>query len=714
MSWRSRLGAAAAAMVFAFHLGLGTLGGGSSALGSDGNGEGGSTGVLGKIQNLPLANQLVLQNLEETKHPVQVEITDLTPRVLEKQDKLVVRGSFCLNHDAPVVNLIVRMRAQSALNAQQLQDFLDGNAFAGQWVASQVVENVKAGVLRQFAIEIPRANLPLGSEWEWGPRGLEVVAETSTSFSADRTLLLWDSGVKVEPTRLHAIAPLISPVEFNSLDKTSGDDSGKVNVKELLTTPIMSLVSPTEKTWPLATEVAKIRGVSLAAPVNQLRSDYAQHALSSAASEIIAVPDDYPDIAVVSQLESANNLVKNFKSQLQETNFGKLKVRTDVVLPTLPTNADSSLTAPAPQLVDAGVLSQWPTSLVVSGDLPLAQPFDYTYQPGAKSFYKPTGELSATPISGGGTLLASTQSFNQVFKRVPQTVGQQLDDEQLLRALSAVITRERPFESREFLTLLPLRAFDTVQVGRLHALLENRWVRTSSKFYEADAPQKPVALRVFPSEKQLENTALTAEVKQLSAASAESAAIATALGIEKPVAKWELAVTQQLLSVYLRELPESRQQLVETYQRQLRTLKKAIRVVQPATINLLDRNAKLPLRVVNDADFPTTVVVEVLPSDPRLQVPESLQVSLPARGERKLEFPVTAVGSGDLDVRVVVRTTDLALINQDTQFPMRVRADWESTGTLVVVITLVILVLVGAVRTMRKGRRMSKIDEGGK
>lgn len=696
MSWRHFLAATTAALVFSTSLGA---------------------GALGTEKTLPTPQ---LKTQQTTAQPVNVEITDLAPRVLEKQDKLVVKGTLTLDHDAPTVNLHVRMRAQSALNARQLAEFLDGQAYAGQWVATSQINNVKAGTPHAFTIEIPRANLPLGDNWEWGPRGLEVVAETPSAFAGDRTLILWDSGVNIEPTHLHAVAPLIGNLEVKPAETKTADNlaSGSVDVKELITSVNAQYAPPSEKTWQHVAEIAKIRGVSLAVPADALTSEYAQTQLQHAASEIIAVPAGHPDVVAISKLEAAPQLVNSLKTQVTSFNYANLPVRTDVVVPLTPAakakqNYTEQLLEDAPQLVDAPTLKQWAGHTVIAGELPLTHPFDYTFQPGTWSFYTADGNLTDS-AANGGTLLTTSHALNQVFAREATSDAQRLDDEQMLRALSAVITRERPFDKRDFLTLLPVRALDEVQAGRLHALLDNRWVETSQQFY-APTKVEAVAERSFPAAVAPPVSTLTSsELQSLDAATQAAFPMAQALGVQNQVKAHQLEYVQLLSSAYVADNAPQRQALAAGYSQQMSLLGQAIRVIKPATINLLDTDAKLPLRVVNDADTEASVIVNLRPSDPRLQVPQQLPITLPPHGEQKLEFPVTAVGSGDVDVRVVVQAADYSVINQSTQFEVRVRADWASTGTLGIVIILVGLVVFGGVRTVRQGRRMDKINEGGK
>lgn len=124
-----------------------------------------------------------------------------------------------------------------------------------------------------------------------------------------------------------------------------------------------------------------------------------------------------------------------------------------------------------------------------------------------------------------------------------------------------------------------------------------------------------------------------------------------------------------------------------------------------STLNLINDEAHIPVAVTNEMTLPANVLVRLVPRDPRLVVDEQVALQIPAQQSATAQVPVHAVGSGDVVVDVVLAAPDGSPIDEPTEIRVRVRADWETVGTAVVAGLLVLLLVVGLVRTVRRGRR---------
>jgi len=100
-----------------------------------------------------------------------------------------------------------------------------------------------------------------------------------------------------------------------------------------------------------------------------------------------------------------------------------------------------------------------------------------------------------------------------------------------------------------------------------------------------------------------------------------------------------------------------------------------------------------------------TVQVYLVSNNKRLQVPRTTTVRVPAHQQAKVTVPIQAVGSGDVALTVQVLAADGTTVGTPTTVNMRVRADWEGRGTGIIVGVLVSIVVIGTVRTVRRGRR---------
>jgi len=108
---------------------------------------------------------------------------------------------------------------------------------------------------------------------------------------------------------------------------------------------------------------------------------------------------------------------------------------------------------------------------------------------------------------------------------------------------------------------------------------------------------------------------------------------------------------------------------------------------------------------VSTLDQDVTVEVHLESSSTRLQTDEDVTVTVPAGGQVTASVPVTAVGSGDVDLTIQLRAQDGTNVGTPSTVHLRVRADWENVGTRVLGGILVILLVAGIIRTVRRGRR---------
>jgi len=119
------------------------------------------------------------------------------------------------------------------------------------------------------------------------------------------------------------------------------------------------------------------------------------------------------------------------------------------------------------------------------------------------------------------------------------------------------------------------------------------------------------------------------------------------------------------------------------------------------------RTGNLPVTVENRLGVPVDVVVALRPRSGRLVVERPVTVTVPALGRTAALVPVRAIADGDVKIEVSLLTPDRVRIAESTPLTVRVRSDWESRGIAVVGGALVLLLLVGLVRGVRRGRRPS-------
>lgn len=130
---------------------------------------------------------------------------------------------------------------------------------------------------------------------------------------------------------------------------------------------------------------------------------------------------------------------------------------------------------------------------------------------------------------------------------------------------------------------------------------------------------------------------------------------------------------------------------------------------QPASvINLIDTTAKLPISVSNGLNQEVNVRLQLTASDSRLQFSDADTLNIAAHSIGQSHIPVKAVGSGDVEVKVQLTNPQGEAIGNPETIKVRVRAEWESTGTYIVAGLLAFILVFGIVRRMIKGPKNRK------
>ena len=119
--------------------------------------------------------------------------------------------------------------------------------------------------------------------------------------------------------------------------------------------------------------------------------------------------------------------------------------------------------------------------------------------------------------------------------------------------------------------------------------------------------------------------------------------------------------------------------------------------------------AMIPVRVDNATDRSARVRLRVESPTPQLSTELSDIVTLGPGEARSVEVPVRGLANADVRSTVTLLTVDGDALPQRTELLVRVRADWENTATIAIGSVLVVVLVVGLVATIRRGRR--KIPE---
>ena len=307
-----------------------------------------------------------------------------------------------------------------------------------------------------------------------------------------------------------------------------------------------------------------------------------------------------------------------------------------------------------------------------------------------------TGE-TATDGTGARTLaqqadLASILSWNA-------SGGDELDAEQALAAITAIIVRERPASSR---TLFAAAARGTTinesLTKRVNALFSPRWV--SAQTFSDIASSEPTDV-----ERQTVDAG-TLDADTSTAISAMSSSL-TSLGplakaTDDPDAVYDSVTPQILPALAAQRTPSEQLDSATAMTSQITGMLSAVSVEPSSAVNLINKSANFPVLVRNNLPWPIHVDVTLVPDDPRLRATPALSQTLAAQGATTVEVPVGAIGSGDIAVTYKVTTPDGVVLDDSQTVTVRMRAGWEDAITAVIASLFAALFLVGITRSLRK------------
>lgn len=572
-----------------------------------------------------------------------------------------------------------------------------------------------------------------------------VVPWTSTSATQDQAErsavlnLAASPGVTlaVDPLLIpHGPQPTASPSPSPDSDASHGqsgqsDQSGTQSGQSGAATASPSpSSSPTPTPAPTATDPAQRS--------RDLQSEAFVSALMGAANELIALPEGDADLGALALSgntgfwDRASRSIAAFPSSLREA--GWVAPTTSPASPTPSPSASataaSATETPGPTASSPSGQSGTTTTAPDAGPTILrnvAWPADTTFGTAFLSNYASPDQITIAPASaltpaeevtftsyarvnvnpatgetatdgtGARTLaqqadLASILSWNA-------SGGDELDAEQALAAITAIIVRERPASSR---TLFAAAARGTTinesLTKRVNALFSPRWV--SAQTFSDIASSEPTDV-----ERQTVDAG-TLDADTSTAISAMSSSL-TSLGplakaTDDPDAVYDSVTPQILPALAAQRTPSEQLDSATAMTSQITGMLSAVSVEPSSAVNLINKSANFPVLVRNNLPWPIHVDVTLVPDDPRLRATPALSQTLAAQGATTVEVPVGAIGSGDIAVTYKVTTPDGVVLDDSQTVTVRMRAGWEDAITAVIASLFAALFLVGITRSLRK------------
>lgn len=133
----------------------------------------------------------------------------------------------------------------------------------------------------------------------------------------------------------------------------------------------------------------------------------------------------------------------------------------------------------------------------------------------------------------------------------------------------------------------------------------------------------------------------------------------------------------------------------------------AVSIVRGSTINLVARESSVPVVVTNNLIGEVRVVVNLRSNSPKLNVLESsLEVVIPAGTTVNAQFPVKAIGSGNVVLVAWLTSLSGDEIGKRVPLKMTVNPDIETAAIVLFLSFVGVLIAIGTYRTLKRRRNL--------
>ena len=713
---------------------------------------------------------------------LSVSIDSLSPRIITTEEEVVISGT--IRNDSPTtlasVSIEVFVANETPISISSMTTQLSEDEPDATHAASSTLTDVRRSVTTPFEIRIPTSSLPLTDTEEWGPRVTTVTATSGDFSGKDRTILVWDSGAQVAPSRVSAVVPWTSgnaastQAERSAVLTLAGTSGVTLAVDPLL---IPRGPQPTTKHSPspsasasVTDDEAQSEGQSgqsgqsdaptaspspsaSAAPTpaptatdpaqrsRDLQAEAFVSSFMSTASEIIALPDADADLGALAlsgntgfwglASESINAFPGTPRAAgwVAPTSSHNSSPASPSASPSATPSATPSASAsPSPTASSTGqnastmtrpdagptilrnvgwpddatfgttFLSNFaaPDQIAIAPASALTPTDDVPFTSMARVNVNPaTGETST---NGTGARVLAQQADISAILSWNANGGDELDAEQALTAITAIITRERPSSSRTiFATAARGTTINDHLASRTSALLSPRWVSATSFSVMAASEPTDVDRTTVGAGTLAEETATAID----DMATSLTALIPLANATDDPEAVFDSVTPQVLPALTAGLTPTEQRDAATAMTSQVTTMLTSVTVEPSSAVNLINKSANFPVLVRNNLDWPVRVNVTLIPDDPRLQATPAMSQELAARGATTVEVPVGAIGSGDIEVTYKVTTPDGHVLDDSQTVIVRMRAGWEDAITAVIAALFGLLFIAGIARSLR-------------
>ncbi|MGW6129044.1 DUF6049 family protein [Cellulomonas sp. NPDC055163] len=683
--------------------------------------------------------------------PVAVGVTEVSPQVLAPDQDLRVTVTVRNDGDTELANpsAVLRLSRTRPGTSAELDAWVDADAraSAGSAVGRPVPLDapLAPGASADVAFDVPAASVGLlDTPDAWGPRGLAVeLLDGRRRMGIDRTFLLWlPDSQDLPQTRLSVLVPVVAsapgagpasatsaevpaptgdapeePAQGDEADE--GTDAPDGTEEHATDEPAPEPTDEAVPDGPVQPEDAALEAQT--GPEGRLRALLTASSASTGLSWAL-------DPALVERAATAGPRSAEWLDELRAAAEGRdllalpwadpdLAALAHSDRPDLLTAALASTSAARPLVGQPATPVQWAAddvpdlrsaALAAGTDVPSLVVGPGALTPARTTSTTPGAVTSVRTADGTVTALVPDPTLSALLadpgRLQPGATAATLA--QRLLAETAVVAHEDRDTVPHLLATVP-RDWSPdagLVTAALDALDAAPWVRLAPASALLDAAPDTTDREPLPDVSRATGELSAATVNAL--ADARNAAVAFAAVLEDPeehLAGLDHEVLRPL-SVAWRADEEGRRDVVRTALADATARRSGLSVVLSERFTIISSTSQIRLALRSTLDQPATVRVEMRPRKACLEVGDAPTATVQPGAEQTVVVEVSANANCDVLVDVFALGPDGTSVATAGRFSAHVSPTIENVGTAVVGAFLALALLLGIVKTVRRGQ----------
>ncbi|WP_105034739.1 DUF6049 family protein [Cryobacterium aureum] len=663
-----------------------------------------------------------------------------SPQLVPGQD-LVLTLTVHNNTDAdiPIGRVDVYLAQMALTTRAALDSWLrpDDDANSGdQLISVPTTEGIPAGASTNLSVTVPASAVGLTDVNAWGARGIAAILVAGDVIQAEgRGTFVWSQGSAITPVALAAILPITAPESATGLITAKALESYTSSVGLLSRQLDAAIDAPTATIAIDPQIIASIRVLGSKAPASAVAW---LDRLAGASNDIFPLAYADADIALQAQAGAMTLLAPtSFVPAIDASQFvvpSATPIPEDTTDPTdVPSVTSRARAETTPSLTPTPAPTLEPGATVIPSTSDLLA-WNYTSTaigwPVAGQVARAdldvfaASGLTTTILSSGNALQSDVFTPNTAFA-LPSGLGLVSDSalSAAIRAaaeaptedewrvniseaasLLAIVSAENPNSARTMLATFnrssPENATRVAQT--LTALDSTVWSNAAP--LQAALDSAPATTVTFQEQAIDSNrVTLARSLLQREGAIAEFATIlADPVAFTAPARLDLLALLDTTWASQTAGWADQvRANLAASFD-----LIHAVTVTTRGPIIVVGSEVDLRITLNNALDQAVTVRTEIVPSNGRLVVGETLETIIQPNSAQAVSVPLSAaVGNGDVVLRVTLYTLNGTPLGQPAPIDVSVRADWEGVGASIFAILVVGFFGFGIWRNIVRRRR---------